>query len=587
MVEFCSGVPLANSTLMTIHRRPLSNCLTDTAFPLLLQRLYSARGIQSASALDLTISRLLPFTQLKGIDNAVRRLYQALQQQQRILIVADFDADGATSCALAITALHSVGAQYVTYLVPNRFEYGYGLTPEIVDVAAQRQPQLIITVDNGISSVDGVERANQLGIDVIITDHHLAASVLPEAVAIVNPNQVGDEFPSKHLAGVGVIFYVMLALRSYLREHKWFETQGLAVPNMAELLDLVCLGTVADVVPLDQNNRILVEHGLRRIRAEKNRPGIQALLHIANRQNCDLTASDLGFALGPRLNAAGRLEDMSLGIECLLAKNFAQALTLAQRLDELNRQRRDIEATMQQQATDTLANLQLTQQLPIGLCLHDARWHQGVIGIVAARIKERTYRPTIVFASVDNNILKGSARSVPGLHIRDVLDAIAKRHPELIQKFGGHAMAAGLSIDSRHFTLFSEAFATEVAYHLTSHDLQDCVISDGGLTKEELQLATAELLRSAGPWGQQFPEPLFDDIFEIVDQYLVSGKHLKMSLRLSADSPLVDAIAFFVNVEEWPNYRAQKIHAVYRLAINNYRGQKKLQLMVERLWVAA
>lgn len=570
-------------TTTILRREHTTNHLADTQLHPLLQRLYSTRGVQSGNELETDLEKLLPFSQLKGITATVERLYQALQQQQHILIVADFDADGATSCALAVTALRNFGAQQVSYLVPNRFEYGYGLTPEIVDVAAKSQPQLIITVDNGISSVEGVAHANQLGMEVLITDHHLPGQELPAATAIVNPNQVGDTFPSKNLAGVGVIFYVMLALRSHLRQQQWFSTNNIPEPNMAELLDLVALGTVADVVPLDHNNRILVQHGLRRIRAQKNRPGIQALLQISNRQNHRLVANDLGFAVAPRLNAAGRLKDMSLGIECLLAKELHQALPLAQRLDELNKERREIEDGMQQQAIAALKNLQLTQQLPMGLCLHDASWHQGVIGIVASRIKERVHRPVIAFASINERELKGSARSVTGFHMRDALDAIAKRHPELIQKFGGHAMAAGLSLTAENFPAFSAAFAEEVARHLSLDDLQGKIFSDGELTAEEIQLEVADLLRNAGPWGQAFPEPLFDNEFYIIEQYLVGGKHLKMSLSLTPQGMPIDAIAFFVNVEQWPNHRAQKMHAAYRLDVNEYQGRRKLQLLIEDL----
>lgn len=570
---------------MQIIRRPISDEPLDFLSTLnpLLKRIYTARGIKSSDELETGLEKLLPFSLLKGIDAFITQLYAALQTQQHIMIIGDFDADGATSSALAVNALKRFGAKKISYLVPNRFEYGYGLTPEIVDVAALRQPDMIITVDNGISSVEGVARAKELGIKVLITDHHLPGEQLPDADAIVNPNQLGDTFPSKNLAGVGVIFYVMLALRSHLRQTQWFMQQKITEPNMAEFLDLVALGTVADVVPLDFNNRILVQQGLKRIRAEKNRPGIQALLQIANRKNNRLVANDLGFAIAPRLNAAGRLEDMSLGIECLLAENLATALPIAQRLDELNQERRDIENTMQQQAIIALSTLQLAQDLPMGLCLHDASWHQGVIGILASRIKEKVHRPVIAFASINEHELKGSARSVFGLHIRDALDAIAKRHPTLIQKFGGHAMAAGLSLRAENYAAFSAAFAEEVARHLSEDDLQEHLVTDGELTEVEITLEMASLLREAGPWGQAFPEPLFDNHFYIREQYIVGGKHLKMSLSLTENSAPIDAISFFIDMEKWPNHRAQKIHAAYRLDVNEYQHRKKVQLLVEDL----
>lgn len=573
-------------TQTTILRRPVpTDALIDTDLHPLLQRIYAARGIQSPQELEHGLEHLLSFSLLKGIDVMVHHIYVALQQQQSILVLGDFDADGATSSALAVSVLKKFGAQHVSYLVPNRFEYGYGLTPEIVDVAAARNPQIIITVDNGISSIEGVAHAKQQGIKVLITDHHLAGQQLPDAEAIVNPNQPGDIFPSKNLAGVGVIFYVMLALRSYLREQNWFVSQKIPEPNMAEYLDLVALGTVADVVPLDRNNRVLVQQGLKRLRAQKNRPGIQALLQVANRENSRLVAGDLGYAIAPRLNAAGRLEDMSLGIECLLATDLAKALVMAQHLDDLNKTRRDIEATMQQQAITALSSLQLTQDLPLGLCLHDPAWHQGVIGILAARIKERTHRPVIAFATVSDTELKGSARSVAGLHIRDALDAIASRHPTLIRKFGGHAMAAGLSLHPQNYPAFSAAFAIEVARHLSAEDLQQKMLSDGELSAQEITLEVAQLLRDAGPWGQTFPEPLFDNVFYLQGQHIVGGKHLKMTLSLTENGIPVEAIAFFVDLEKWPAHRARQVQAAYRLDVNEYMGRRKIQLLVENLRV--
>lgn len=570
--------------MIKIKQRPV-NALTSFNKDLhpLLQRIYSARGITCSSELERSLQQLIPYKQLKGIDQAVNYLYAALQQQQHIMIIGDFDADGATSTALAVTALRSFGAKHLSYLVPNRFEYGYGLSPEIVQEAAKQQPQLIITVDNGIASHAGVLKAKELGISVIITDHHLPAATLPAALAVVNPNQLGDEFPSKCLAGVGVIFYVMLALRTYLRELNWFSQQQLPEPNMAELLDLVALGTVADVVPLDLNNRILVHQGLLRIKAGQARPGILALLEIAKRQLHRLTASDLGFAVGPRLNAAGRLDDMSLGIAGLLATDIKQARAIAQTLDELNSERRLIERDMQQQAFTELNKLKINQQkLPFGLCLYDDNWHQGVIGILASRIKDQLHRPVIAFAPANEYEFKGSARSVKGLHIRDTLDAIATQHPELITKFGGHAMAAGLSLAKDKFAEFSKAFDKEVRKHLTDNDLLGEIHTDGELSEANLTFEIAELIQSAGPWGQAFPEPIFEGVFTIIDQRIVGHKHLKLVLA-TPNRTLIDGIAFNIDLEQWPNFRVSTILIIYKLDINEFKGKRSIQLIIEHI----
>ena len=567
-----------------IDRRPLTATgdLPPTLHPV-LQRIYRARQVASAQELEQSLERLISPARLKGVDQAARLLADALQRQRRILIVADFDADGATSCALAVRALRSLGASDVQYLVPNRFEYGYGLTPEIVTLAAQRSPDLIITVDNGISSVAGVEEARRRGIEVLVTDHHLPGAVLPPASVIVNPNQPQDDFPSKHLAGVGVIFYVMLALRARLRETGWFKQQNIAEPNLARLLDLVALGTVADVVPLDHNNRVLVGQGLRRINQGAACAGINALLRVGGRTPERASAMDLGYAIGPRLNAAGRLTDMSLGIECLLTDDAAAAQGMAQQLDALNHERRGIEARMQQQALAAVEHLHLDQAaLPRGLCLFDETWHQGVIGLVAARIKEQVHRPVIAFAPAGDDEIKGSARSVPGLHIRDALDAIAARHPRLLCKFGGHAMAAGLTLLRAHLDAFRQAFNEEVSRHLSEDDLQGKILSDGELGAEELALPLAELLRNAGPWGQGFPEPLFDGYFDVLSQRIVGDKHLKMTLRVPGQTKAVDAIAFNrVREGQVPAYA--RIRAVYKLDVNEYQGSRTLQLIVEYL----
>jgi len=569
---------------LTIKRRRIdSEANLSLELHPILQRIYRARGILSATELERGLNNLLPFHQLHGIEQAVEGLYQALLERQHILIIGDFDADGATSTAVAVTALNSLGAQKVSYLVPNRFAFGYGLSPEIVQEAAKLQPDLIITVDNGISSHAGVAAANALGIKVIVTDHHLASHTLPEALAIVNPNKPNCPFASKALSGVGVIFYVMLALRAHLRTVNWFNLQQLAEPNMAELLDLVALGTVADVVPLDKNNRILVHQGLMRIRAGHARPGILALLQIAKRNPQQLIASDLGFAIGPRLNAAGRLDDMSLGIACLLAKSLEQALPLAQTLDELNNERRLIEADMQQQAFVELNKLKFnSEQLPLGLCLFDEQWHQGVIGILASRIKDKLHRPVIAFAPASEHELKGSARSVHGIHIRDVLDAIATQQPSLINKFGGHAMAAGLSLAKTNFAAFSQAFDQEIRKQVSEAELKGEIITDGELSEMELTLEVAELLREAGPWGQAFPEPLFEGEFEVIEQRLVGNKHLKLVLA-TTKMQLLDAIAFNIDTNHWPNHRTRKVLAIYRLDINEFNNRRNVQLVVEYL----
>jgi len=551
----------------------------------ILNRVYRNRGIKTADELKQTLDGLQSYSLLKGIDQAVRLLEQALLQQHSILIVGDFDADGATSTSVAVRALKKMGASNVNYLVPNRFEYGYGLTPEIVTCAKQFHPDLIVTVDNGISSIQGVNTAKQLGIKVIITDHHLAGSELPQADAIVNPNQPGDSFPSKAIAGVGVIFYVMLALRACLRESRWFEQQGLDEPNLAELLDLVALGTVADVVPLDHTNRILVAQGLARIRAGHCCPGIKALAEIAGRQLARMSAQDLAFAVGPRLNAAGRLDDMSLGIECLLSDNDDTAQALAEQLNQLNQERRFIEEEMKVQAMDALQQLDETQ-LPTGICVYEPEWHQGVIGILASRVKEKYHRPVIAFADASDDVtsndalIKGSARSIPGVHIRDVLDAIATRHPDLLSKFGGHAMAAGLTLRKERFTEFSAAFNEEVCRHVNSDDLHHIIHSDGELSTDDLDLPLAQLLESAGPWGQHFPEPQFDGCFEIVQRRIVGERHLKLLLKVPGCERVIDGIAFNTVDDVWPE-DTQFVEIAYKLATNEFRGVLSAQLIID------
>ena len=566
---------------MRIEVRPLPEQMPDLGeLPALLARLYAARGVRSAEELDKALGRLLPYQQLKGIEGAVDLLVQALQQRQRILIVGDFDADGATASSVGVLGLRQLGAAQVDYLVPNRFEYGYGLTPEIVAVALQRQPDLLVTVDNGISSVEGVAAAKAAGLRVLVTDHHLPGPQLPAADAIVNPNQPGCSFPSKSLAGVGVMFYVLLALRARLREMSWFV--GRAELNLAELLDLVALGSVADVVPLDANNRILVHQGLARIRAGRARPGLRAILEVAGRDHRRISSTDLGFILGPRLNAAGRLDDMSLGIECLLCEDEALARDMAVQLDQLNQDRKAIEQGMQREALAQLKDLPL-DDLPYGLCLFEPDWHQGVIGILASRLKERYHRPAIAFADAGDGLLKGSARSVPGLHIRDALDAVAARHPGLISKFGGHAMAAGLSLPQEHFGAFAVAFDAEVRRQLSADDLTGRLLSDGQLQVGEFNLELARALRHAGPWGQHFPEPLFHGRFQLVQQRLVGERHLKLQLKTECGSQALDGIAFNVDREQWPNANVRWVELAYKLDLNEYRGNESVQLLVNYL----
>ena len=561
-----------------------SNAALDAAFDPLVARVLAHRGINDPAQVDYQLKKLLPYHQLKGIDTAVTLLVQALEAQANILIVGDFDCDGATSTSLALLALGAMGAKNVSYLVPNRFDFGYGLSTALVDYAKAIEPDLIVTVDNGIASHEGVARAHELGIKVVVTDHHLAAETLPDADAIVNPNQPGCEFPFKSTAGVGVIFYVMSALRRQLHTQGWFDQQGIKAPNMAQYLDLVALGTVADLVPMEHNNRILVAQGVARIRAGKARPGILALLAVAKRQHYNLQATDLGFSIGPRLNAAGRLEDMSLGIECLLSDDEHIAAQLAQELDELNAQRRHIEADMQQQAGNILTRLESSQdqELPKCVCLFHPDWHQGVVGIVASRIKEKWHRPALVFAMGDADTLKGSCRSIAGFHLRDALAAVDAHNPGLIIKFGGHAMAAGLSIKADNFEAFKEALDTYAQEHLPDSLLAKEWRSDGQLSAQELQLNQAFLLQQAGPWGQGFEEPTFHGRFVLVQQRIVGEKHLKLVLADLQTGELVDAIYFNIDLAVWPS-TCEQADLVYRLDINEFRGRQSLQLMVQHM----
>jgi len=551
--------------------------------PPLLRRLYAARGIASDDELSYTLKSLASPMQLRGIDRAVELIAQAIGQQQRVLVLGDFDADGATSTAVAMLGLSMLGLQSVDFRVPSRFADGYGLTRGIIERLREEGelPDLLITVDNGISALDGVSAARELGIKVVITDHHLAGEALPDADAIVNPNQPGCPFLSKNAAGVGVMFYVLTALRKHLREQGQLPQPE---PNLGTLLDLVALGTVADVVPLDHNNRIFVEQGLRRIRQGEARPGILALLEVAGRDHTAISSTDLGFVVGPRLNAAGRLDDMSVGIACLLADSPDEAQRLARELDTFNRERRTIEKDMKAQAQDLLASMSLDiEGLPWGLALFDPEWHQGVIGILAARIREQTNRPTIAFAGDENGEdIKGSARSIPGLHIRDVLAAVDAQNPGMLKKYGGHAMAAGMTLARSDLDAFSEAFDKAVRETLTAEDLEAAITTDGPLAPDELCLETAVLLKRAGPWGQHFPEPVFDGEFRVVSQRIVGENHLKLVLQAAEGGGIVDGIAFNTGPEV-PDYTRTGARVVYKPDSNTFRGRTNLQLLVDYL----
>ncbi|HHF3322262.1 TPA: single-stranded-DNA-specific exonuclease RecJ [Haemophilus influenzae] len=548
----------------------------------LLDRLYRARHIKNTKELDRTLKSMLNPNQLYGIDQAVNLLVEAYQQQQKIVIVGDFDADGATSTALSVLALRQLGFSDVDYLVPNRFEQGYGLSIPVAEMALEKGVQLLMTVDNGVSSFEGIAFLKEKGIRVLVTDHHLPPETLPPADAIVNPNLSQCHFPSKSLAGVGVAFYLMLAVRAKFRELGIFtaETQ----PNFTDLLDLVALGTIADVVPLDQNNRILAYQGLMRIRARRCRPGIIALAEVANRNVEQFTSSDLGFCIGPRLNAAGRLDNMSIGVELLLANEMPKARELALDLDELNQTRKEIEAGMKLEAIKICQNLTaLFKELPYGITLYQPDWHQGVLGIVSSRVKDQYHRPVIAFTQDSEGILKGSARSIEGLHMRDVLERIHSQHPNIILKFGGHAMAAGLSIREEYFADFQHLFNQTVADWLDEEHLQGVIWTDGELNSNEFNLETAELIKSVGTWGQGFPEPCFDGEFKILDQRAIgqNKNHLKMLLEPKQGGVLLDAIAFNINTRLYPDLSIKQARLAYKLDINEFRGNRSLQLLVD------
>ena len=573
------------STTVTITRRgvPAECELPDSIHPV-MRRVYAGRNISSQRELDYSLTNLLPFDKLKNIDAAAGLLMDAIRNDKRILVVADYDADGATACAVALRGLSMLGARQVVYMVPDRVKHGYGLSTDVVRQALEFEPDLLVTVDNGISSLAGVDFARGAGVDVLITDHHLPGKELPDASVIVNPNQPGDRFPSKCIAGVGVMFYVLLAVRAGLRDTNWFEGQGLQAPNLAPLLDLVALGTVADVVKLDFNNRILVGQGLKRIRARRCSQGVMALIRVAGTEPEKITSTDLAFLLGPRLNAAGRLADMSLGIECLLIDNFSHAVSLALQLDKFNRERKLVQAEMQEEAELYLQRIsELEQgQLPFGVCLYDSGWHQGIVGVLAGRIKERVNRPVIIFASAGEGLLKGSGRSIPGIHLKDVLEALAAQRPRLMERYGGHAMAAGLTIREADYPEFKAVFDEEIKQLVAGRMPGAEIITDGSLAVEDINLELAGEIESAGPWGQGFPEPLFDDVFTVADARTVGERHLKLKLLADGAQRPVDAIAFNTDADAI-DASAQTHRFVYRLTVNDYNGMRTPQLIVEQI----
>jgi single-stranded-DNA-specific exonuclease len=547
----------------------------------LLKQLYARRGVNEDNC-ELMLSKLLRPDSMKGLAEAAVIIADAIAAQQSILIVGDFDADGATSTSVCMLALKMMGAKHVDYLIPNRFDYGYGLSPEIVAVAFTKNADVLITVDNGISSIEGVAAAKLLGMTVVVTDHHLPGSTLPNADVIVNPNQPGCQFASKSIAGVGVAFYLMSALRAQLRQRNWYQQQQITEPNLGTLLDIVALGTVADVVSLDTNNRILVNAGLQRVRSGRCRVGITALLEVAKRSPEKIVAADFGFAVGPRLNAAGRLDEMALGVETLLCEDIMLARRMAAELDGLNQERRELETGMQQEALKSLSKVSLNEaDLPWGIAIFQDDWHQGVIGILASRIKDRYHRPVIAFADAGDGVIKGSARSIKGLHMRDLLERINGRFPGMITKFGGHAMAAGLSLKANVFEQFKQAYDDAVREVLDYEQLTGELLSDGELSSQLMTLDTAFLLRNAGPWGQSFEEPLFDGVFKVVQQRIVGEKHLKLLLETECGSAMLDGIAFNVDLAIWPDATIKHARVVYKLDVNEFRGNQTVQLMVD------
>ena len=568
-----------------IRRREVGDVVALPGVSPVLRRVYAARGIASADELAYDLRHLPPFGDLAGIDRAVELLADTIAAGETIVVVGDYDADGATSCAVAVRALRGMGAPSVHVKVPNRFTDGYGLTPAIVEAVAGLDPALLLTVDNGVASVAGVAAARERGLRVIVTDHHLPGPELPAADALVNPNQPDDGSGLGYLAGVGVTFLLMVALRAGLRERGWFGERGLEEPNLGDLLDLVALGTIADVVPLEHGNRLLVEQGIRRFRAGRCQPGLRALAEVAGKRLPRLSEIDLGYVLGPRLNAAGRLTDMELGIRCLLAESLGEAIEPARELDRLNRERRAIEARMESEAVEAIEGLDLEAtdgELPAGLCLFDERWHQGVVGIVASRLKERWHRPVIAFAPGEDGELRGSARSVRSVHVRDVIETVANLHPGLVARFGGHAMAAGVTLEREHLDRFGQAFGSEVDRVFPADERRGIVYTDGELAPDDLDLPLAREIDAGGPWGTGFPRPAFDGRFEILDRRVVGRRHLKMRVRAAGGARVAEAIAFRRSAEDWPEGPVEA-EMVYRLEVNEYRGIERPQLVVSHL----
>ncbi|WP_445776619.1 single-stranded-DNA-specific exonuclease RecJ [Shewanella sp.] len=565
-----------------IVRRPqVDDSHLPATIPPFLKQLYARRGVR-ADDCELALTQLLRPETMKGLTEAAVLVADAIAANKSILIVGDFDADGATSTSVCILALRMMGAKNLDYLIPNRFDYGYGLSPEIVAVAYAKNADMLITVDNGISSIEGVAAAKLLGMQVVVTDHHLPGASLPNADVIVNPNQPGCPFASKSIAGVGVAFYLMSALRAELRQRNWYQQQGIAEPNLGSLLDIVALGTVADVVSLDANNRILVNAGLQRVRSGRCRVGITALLEVAKRRPEKIVAADFGFAVGPRLNAAGRLDEMALGVETLLCDDIMLARRMAAELDGLNQERRELETGMQQEALNSLQKVSLNEDdLPWGIAIFQEDWHQGVIGILASRIKDRYHRPVIAFADAGEGEIKGSARSIKGLHMRDLLERINSQHPGMIIKFGGHAMAAGLSLKADAFEQFKRVYDNAVRDILDYEQLTGELLSDGDLSPELISLDTAFILRNAGPWGQSFEEPLFDGVFKIVQQRIVGEKHLKLLVETLCGTLMLDGIAFNIDLAIWPDATIEQARIVYKLDVNEFRGNQTVQLMVD------
>ncbi|GGP45690.1 single-stranded-DNA-specific exonuclease RecJ [Shewanella saliphila] len=565
-----------------IVRRPqVDDSHLPTSLPPFLKQLYARRGVTETDC-ELVLTKLLRPETMKGLSEAAVLIADAMAAEKSILIVGDFDADGATSTSVCMLALKMMGAHKVDYLIPNRFDYGYGLSPEIVAVAYSKSADVLITVDNGISSIEGVAAAKLLGMQVVVTDHHLPGHSLPNADVIVNPNQPGCEFASKSIAGVGVAFYLMSALRAELRQRNWYQQYHIAEPNLGTLLDIVALGTVADVVSLDANNRILVNAGLQRVRSGRCRVGITALLEVAKRSPEKMVAADFGFAVGPRLNAAGRLDEMALGVETLLCDDMMRARRMAAELDGLNQERRELETGMQQEALKSLQQVSLNEDdLPWGIAIFQEDWHQGVIGILASRIKDRYHRPVIAFADAGEGEIKGSARSIKGLHMRDLLERINSLHPGMITKFGGHAMAAGLSLKADTFEPFKQAYDNAVRDILEYEQLTGELLSDGELPTELISLDTALTLRNAGPWGQSFEEPLFDGVFRVVQQRIVGEKHLKLLVETPCGTLMLDGIAFNIDLTIWPDATIQQARIVYKLDVNEFRGNQTVQLMVD------